>query len=71
MASGVADGKQRFPGKKGEGLTLKQFELMAGGSLRDRFKKLQKDVGNPTEGAGFAFIWGSSWTAQAGPRARI
>lgn len=52
MASST-EGKQRFSGKKGSGLTLKQFELMVKGSLGDRFKKLQKDVGNPTEGAEF------------------
>ncbi|GAQ87150.1 hypothetical protein KFL_003340140 [Klebsormidium nitens] len=51
MASG--DGKLRFSGKKGEGLTIKQFELMVKGSLEDRFKKLQKDVGKPVEGPEF------------------
>jgi hypothetical protein len=40
-------------GKKGNGLTHKQFTLMVKGSLADRFKKLQKDVGNPMEGAEF------------------
>jgi hypothetical protein len=54
MASALHDGRQRFSGKKGEGLTLRQFELMVKGSLADRFKKLQKDVGNPLEGAEFA-----------------
>jgi hypothetical protein len=54
MASGTgAEGRQRFSGKKGDGLTHKQFELMVKGSLADRFKKLQKDVGNPVEGAEF------------------
>jgi hypothetical protein len=53
MASEAADGRLRFLGKKGEGLTLKQLELMVNGSLEDRFKKLQKDVGNPVDGAEF------------------
>lgn len=54
MASGTGlEGRQRFSGKKGEGLTLKQFELMVKGSLQDRFKKLQKDVGNPVDGGEF------------------
>jgi hypothetical protein len=54
MASGVGtEGRQRFSGKKGDGLTHKQFQLMVKGSLADRFKKLQKDVGNPVEGAEF------------------
>jgi hypothetical protein len=54
MASGAgAEGRQRFSGKKGDGLTHKQFKLMVKGSLADRFKKLQKDVGNPVEGAEF------------------
>lgn len=39
--------------KKGEGLTLKQLELMVKGSLEDRFKKLRKDVGNPVHGGKF------------------
>ncbi|GAQ84327.1 hypothetical protein KFL_001850020 [Klebsormidium nitens] len=47
-------GDRGFSGKKGEGLTIKQFELMVKGSLEQRFKKLQKDVGNPLEGAEFA-----------------
>lgn len=51
---GLSDGRQRFSGKKGEGLTIRQFELMVKGSLADRFKKLQKDVGNPLQGAEFA-----------------
>jgi hypothetical protein len=34
-------------------LTHKQFTLMVKGSLADRFKKLQKDAGNPVEGAEF------------------
>ncbi|GAQ82455.1 hypothetical protein KFL_001110320 [Klebsormidium nitens] len=54
MASGAGlEGRQRFSGKRGEGLTLKQFEVMVKGSLQDRFKKLQKDVGNPVEGVEF------------------
>jgi hypothetical protein len=54
MASGSGtEGRLRFSGKKGDGLTIKQFELMVKGSLADRFKKLQKDVGNPVEGAEF------------------
>jgi hypothetical protein len=53
MAPAASDGRQRFSGKKGEGLTLKQLELMVKGSLEDRFKKLQKDVGNPVDGAEF------------------
>jgi hypothetical protein len=54
MASvGMNDGRQRFSGRKGEGLTIRQFELMVKGSLLERFKKLQKDVGNPQEGAEF------------------
>lgn len=53
MASVASEGKLRFSGKKREGLTLKQFELMVKGSLEDRFKKLQKDVGNPVEGPEF------------------
>lgn len=40
-------------GKKGEGPTLKQIELTVKFSLRHRFKKLQKDIGNPVEGALF------------------
>jgi hypothetical protein len=40
-------------GKKGKGLTFKQLELMVKGSLLSRFKKLQKDVGEPTSGAEF------------------
>ncbi|GAQ91734.1 hypothetical protein KFL_008410050 [Klebsormidium nitens] len=48
-----ADGKLRFSGKKGEGLTIKQFELMVKGSLLSRFKKLQKDVGEPITGPEF------------------
>ena len=48
-----AEGKLKFSGKKGEGLTIKQFELMVKGSLRSRFKKLQKDVGEPIEGPEF------------------
>ena len=38
MASRTAEGRLNFSGKKGEGLTLKQFELMVKGSLEDRFK---------------------------------
>jgi hypothetical protein len=54
MASGAGmEGRHRFSGKKGDGLTHKQFQLMVKGSLADRFKKLQKDVGNPVEGAEF------------------
>jgi hypothetical protein len=54
MASGLGtEGRQRFSGKKGNGLTQKQFTLMVKGSLADRFKKLQKDVGNLVEGAEF------------------
>jgi hypothetical protein len=54
MASGMgAEGRQRFSGKKGDGLTIKQLELMVKGSLVDCFKKLQKDVGNPVKGAEF------------------
>jgi hypothetical protein len=55
MASGSEmEGRQRFSGKKGDGLTHKQFTLMVKGSLADRFKKLQKDhVGNPVEGTEF------------------
>jgi hypothetical protein len=54
MASGAGtEGRQRFSGKKGDGLTHKQFELMVKGSLADRFKKLQKDDGNPVEGGEF------------------
>jgi hypothetical protein len=54
MASGSGmEGRQRFSGKKDDGLTHKQFTLMVKGSLADRFKKLQKDVGNPVEGAEF------------------
>jgi hypothetical protein len=47
------EGRQRFSGKKGDGLTHKQLTMMIKGSLADRFKKLQKDVGNPVEGAEF------------------
>jgi hypothetical protein len=54
MASGAGtEGRQRFSGKKGDGLTHKQFELMVKGIMGDRFKKLQKDVRNPVEGAEF------------------
>jgi hypothetical protein len=53
MALGAKDARHLFTGKRGEGLTFKQFELMARGSLLDRFKKLQRDVGNPTNGAMF------------------
>ncbi|GAQ91508.1 hypothetical protein KFL_007970030 [Klebsormidium nitens] len=54
MASGAGpEGRQRFSGKKGDGLTIKQFELMTKGSLADKFKKLQKDVGNAVEGPEF------------------
>jgi hypothetical protein len=54
MASGMgAEGRLRFSGRKGDGLTIEQLELMVKGSLVDRFKKLQKDVGNPVEGAEF------------------
>jgi hypothetical protein len=53
MASGGADGRLRFSGKKGDGLTHKQLKLMVKGSLEDRFKKLQKDVGNPIDGVEF------------------
>jgi hypothetical protein len=54
MASGAGlEGRQRFLGKKGEGLTVKQFELMVKGSLLSRFKKLQKDVGELVAGAEF------------------
>jgi hypothetical protein len=54
MASGAGpDGRHRFSGKKGEGLTIKQLELMVKGSLLSKFKKLQKDVGEPTAGAEF------------------
>jgi hypothetical protein len=54
MASGSGtEGRQRFSGKRGDGLTHKQFTLMVKGSLADRFKKLQKDVGNPVQGAEF------------------
>jgi hypothetical protein len=52
LGSGM-EGQQRFLGKKGDGLTHKQITLMVEGSLADRFKKLQKDVGNPVEGAEF------------------
>jgi hypothetical protein len=53
MAPGSADERLQFSGRRGEGLTLKQLELMARGSLLDRFKKLQRDVGNPSKGAMF------------------
>jgi hypothetical protein len=54
MASGAGpDGRLRFLGKKGEGLTIKQLELIVKGSLLSRFKKLQKDVGEPVAGAEF------------------
>jgi hypothetical protein len=53
MAPGSADRRLQFSGRRGKGLTLKQLELMARGSLLDRFKKLQRDVGNPSEGAMF------------------
>jgi hypothetical protein len=54
MASGSGtEGRLRFSGKKGDGLTIKQLTLKVQGSLLDRFKKLQKDVGNPVEGAEF------------------
>jgi hypothetical protein len=53
MASGGADGRLRFLGRKGYGLSHKQLTLMAKGSLEDQFKKLQKDVGNPIDGAEF------------------
>jgi hypothetical protein len=46
MVLGASDRRHQFSGRKGEGLTLKQFELMAKGGLLDRFKKLQRDVGN-------------------------
>jgi hypothetical protein len=59
--AGVNDGRQRFSGRKGEGLTMKQFELTAKGSLLDRFKKLQKDVGNPLEGVEFQGGIASFW----------
>jgi hypothetical protein len=39
MAPGSADRRLQFSGRRGEGLTLKQLELMAKGSLLDRFKK--------------------------------
>lgn len=45
MAFWAADGRLRFSEKKEEGLTHKQLDLMIKGSLEDRFKKLQKDVG--------------------------
>eukprot|EP00243_Klebsormidium_subtile_P005409 TRINITY_DN215_c0_g2_i2.p1 TRINITY_DN215_c0_g2~~TRINITY_DN215_c0_g2_i2.p1 ORF type:complete len:364 (+),score=89.29 TRINITY_DN215_c0_g2_i2:170-1261(+) len=51
--AGAYEASQRFSGKKGQGLTIRQFELMVKGSLEDRFKKLQKDVGNPVEGQEF------------------
>jgi hypothetical protein len=54
MATGAGnDGKLRFSGKKGEGLTIKQFELMVKEILLSRFKKLQKDIGEPIAGAEF------------------
>jgi hypothetical protein len=53
MAPGAKDARHQFSGKRGKGLTFKQFELMAKGSLLDRFKKLQKNVGNPVDGAMF------------------
>jgi hypothetical protein len=54
MASGAGPkGRLTFSGKKGEGLTIKQLELMVKGSLLGRFKKLQKDVGEPVAGAEF------------------
>jgi hypothetical protein len=53
MAPGVRDAKHQFSGRRGEGLTFKQFELMARGSLLNRFKKLQRDVGNRTDEAMF------------------
>jgi hypothetical protein len=53
MAPGATDGRHQFSGRRGEGLTLKQFELMARGSLLDRFKKLQRDVDNIVDGAMF------------------
>jgi hypothetical protein len=54
MALGAGpEGRLRFLGKKGEGLTIKQLELMVKGSLLSRFKKLQKDVGEPVSGAEF------------------
>ncbi|GAQ92585.1 hypothetical protein KFL_010620020 [Klebsormidium nitens] len=49
----VSEGKQRFSGRKNEGLTLEQFELQVEGSILDRFTKLQKDLGRPVEGAEF------------------
>jgi hypothetical protein len=51
--SASTDGRLRFSGKKSEGLTFKQLELMVKGSLLSRFKKLQKNVGEPTSGAEF------------------
>ncbi|GAQ83945.1 hypothetical protein KFL_001690230, partial [Klebsormidium nitens] len=49
----VGEGKQRFSGRRNEGLTLEQFELQVEGSILDRFTKLQKDLGRPVEGAEF------------------
>jgi hypothetical protein len=53
MAFGSADRRLELSERRGEGLTPKQLELMAKGSLLDRFKKLQRDVGNPSKGAMF------------------
>jgi hypothetical protein len=53
LTSAGTDGRLRFSSKKGEGLTFKQLELMVKGSMLSRFKKLQKDVGEPTSGAEF------------------
>jgi hypothetical protein len=53
MSPGVGDARHQFSKRRGEGLTLKQFELMARGSLLDRFKKLQRDVRNPIDGVMF------------------
>lgn len=53
MASGGgAEGRQRFSAKKGDGLTIKQFELMTKGSLLDRFKKAAKRRGESGGGSG-------------------
>jgi hypothetical protein len=53
MAPVATDAKHQFSGRRGDGLTFKQFELMAKGSLLHQFTKLQRDMGNPVDGAMF------------------
>jgi hypothetical protein len=67
MASGSGtEGRQRFSGKKGDGLTHKEFTLMVKGSLADRFKSCKRMLATRwrerSSSRSIASTSGSFWT---------